>query len=360
MMNDSLPAALMRREIFEQPTVLTNLVKNARATLTEVAQRAQDCQFAVLAARGSSDNASTYGKYLLEGLAGMPTALAAPSLYTLYRAAPRLKRALVIGVSQSGQSADVVEVLQEARRQGAVTLAITNTDGSPITNAADHVILLGVGLERALAATKTVTAQCAAYALLASLLVANKELDSALGDIASHVTSVLNQEQLIASLVIDWLTAGRAAILGRGYCYGAVQETALKLKETCYLSAEPYSAADFKHGPLAMIEADYPVMALLNNDATLPTTLELVQQVRERGAKVIGIASDRHAPGVSGIANLALDNPSPNASSPTAPSPLLSTIPFIVAGQLFAMHLATRKGYNPDLSRGLSKVTVTF
>jgi glucosamine--fructose-6-phosphate aminotransferase (isomerizing) len=350
MMNDSQPATLMRREIYEQSTVLTNLVHNARATLSEVARRAHDCQFAVLAARGSSDNASTYGKYLLEGLTGMPTALAAPSLFTLYHTTPRLKHALVVGVSQSGQSADVVEVLYEARRQGAVTLAITNTDGSPITNAADHVILLGVGLERALAATKTVTAQCTAYALLASLLGGNTELYSALGSIAKHVDYVLNQEQVIASMVIDWLSAERAAILGRGYCYGAVQETALKLKETCYLSAEPYSAADFKHGPLAMIEADYPVMALLNDDVTLPTTLDLVAQVRDRGAKVIGIASNGNAAGLAGITGFALD----------APLPVLSTIPFIVAGQLFAMHLATRKGYNPDISRGLSKVTVTI
>lgn len=348
-MTDIQPAALMRREIYEQPAVIASLLESARATLTQVAKLTADCHFALLAARGSSDNASTYGKYLLEGMAGMPTALAAPSLFTLYRQPPQIKHALVVGVSQSGQSADVVEVLHEARRQGAVTLAVTNTVGSPITYAADHVVLLGVGLEQALAATKTVTAQCVVYALLAVLLKSDKVIMKSLMTLSRHIEYVLNHESDIAALSTDWLSAGRAAIIGRGFCYGAVQETALKLKETCYLSAEPYSAADFQHGPLAMIEAGYPVMALLNHDATLPTTLELVTQVRNRGAKVIGIASDASAPGVTEVSQFALG----------APSPYLSTIPFIVFSQLFAMHLSTLKGFNPDVSRGLHKVTVT-
>jgi glucosamine--fructose-6-phosphate aminotransferase (isomerizing) len=348
-MTEIQPAALMRSEIYEQPAVIANLLDSARQPLTLIAKQAADCQFTLLAARGSSDNASTYGKYLLEGVSGMPTALAAPSLFTLYRHPPNIKHALVIGVSQSGQSADVVEVLVEARRQGAVTLAVTNTAGSPITNAAEHVVLLDVGFEQALAATKTVTAQCAVYALLAVLLKHDQAIMASLSRLPGHIEHVLNHEAEIAALSTTWLTATRAAILGRGFCYGAVQETALKLKETCYLSAEPYSAADFQHGPLAMIEAGYPVMTLLNHDATLPTTLDLVKQVKARGAKVIGVASDKAAPGVTNEAQFALD----------APSPYLSTIPFIVFSQLFAMHLSTSKGYNPDISRGLHKVTVT-
>ena len=349
-MTNILPATLMRSEILEQPEALSRLVQNARSVLFEVAERAQNAPFAVLAARGSSDNASTYGKYLLEGLAGIPTALSAPSLFTLYKTPPRLKNALVIGVSQSGHAADVVEVMQEAKRQGAITLAITNTADSPLSKVADHLVLLDVGLERALAATKTVTAQCTVYALLVSLMARHHELALSLQTLGQQVSSAIAQESAIKASTEEWQYVDRAVILGRGYVYGSVQETALKLKETCYMSAESYSSADFKHGPLALIEHGYPVLAYLNHDATLAMTLELVQHIVGRGAKVSVICSDKYVMNSSLTGGITLE----------ASSPLLSPIPFIVAGQLFAMHLATRKGYNPDVSRGLTKVTVTI
>jgi glutamine---fructose-6-phosphate transaminase (isomerizing) len=349
-MTDSQPAVLMRQEIFEQPTVLANLIADAEVTLRSVAERACRCSLAVLAARGSSDNASTYGKYLLEGVTGLPTALAAPSLFTLYHTPPRLKDALVIGVSQSGEAADVVEVLQHARREGAVTLAVTNTTGSPLTSAAEYVVLLHAGLERALAATKTVTAQCAVYAVLAAMMSQNAELNQQLPELSSSIAGVIACEDDIAALAQTWIDVERSAVIGRGYCYGAAQETALKLKETCYMSAEPYSAADFMHGPLAMVEENYPMLMLLNADATQVTGLALLEKVRQRGAKVICLA----ATGVeyaqaAGVASLLI--PSPSA--------LLSPISFIVAGQLFALHLSVARGNNPDVSRGLKKVTVT-
>jgi glutamine---fructose-6-phosphate transaminase (isomerizing) len=342
---------LMRQEIFEQPAVLTSLVDNATVTMQSVAECASHCSFAVLAARGSSDNASTYGKYLLEGVVGLPTALAAPSLFTLYHTPPRLKGALVIGVSQSGQAADVVEVLQQAREQGAITLAVTNSPDSPLTTAAEYVVLLGAGLERALAATKTVTAQCATYAILTALLSRNADLLQGLTEIGQSVQSVLAMEDQIAESARDWLYAERAAIISRGYSYGAAQESALKLKETCYMSAEPYSAADFMHGPLAMIEPNYPVLAFLNHDAAYESTLELLNKISQRGARMIGFATPQaaaHLP--AGTRALQIDSP----------SALLSTIPFVVAGQLFAMHLSILRGYDPDVSRGLHKVTVTL
>ena len=350
-MNDNAPAALMRHEIFEQPAVLSKLVDTATPTLNVVAERARHCAFAVLAARGSSDNASTYGKYLLEGVAGLATALAAPSLFTLYHMPPRLDTALVIGVSQSGQSADVVEVLQQARHQGAVTLAVTNTPGSPLTAAAEYVVLLNAGVEQALAATKTVTAQCGIYALLAGLLSRNADLRDGMLRLGQSVEQVLSLEQTVAALAQAWMTTERAAVIGRGFCYGASQETALKLKETCYISAEPYSAADFMHGPFAMIESNYPVLMLLNHDATLATNLAFMQQARSRGASLTVFATpDAAAQLPSGTTVL-------EVSSPVS---VLSPIPFIVAGQLFSMHLSISKGFNPDISRGLNKVTVTI
>jgi glucosamine--fructose-6-phosphate aminotransferase (isomerizing) len=340
----------MRHEIFEQPTVLSRLAESATPTLQAVAAAAQTCDFAVLAARGSSDNASTYGKYLLEGLVSLPTALAAPSLFTLYDTPPRLKRALVIGVSQSGQAADVAAVLQEARRQGAVTLAVTNTADSLLTQSADHIVLLNAGEEHALAATKTVTAQCAVYALLAALMSQRRELHSGVAALGEQLMQVLACEEDIQRIAREWVHESRVVVLGRGFCYGAAQETALKLKETCYIAAEPYSAADFLHGPLAVIEPGYPVLTLLNHDATLETNLELMQQVMRRGASASAFATPEAMKRV----------PAGCTALPVAsPSPVLSTIPFIVAGQLLAMHLALLRGYNPDVSRGLRKVTVT-
>ncbi len=344
------PGSLMLTEIQEQPAVLNNLIDSAGSALHKVAEHARGCRFAVLVARGSSDNASTYGKYLLEGLAGLPTALASPSLFTLYHTPPRLADALVIGVSQSGQAADVVEVVHQARRQGALTLAITNTPDSPLAEAAEHVLLLEAGVEKALAATKTVTTECVAYALLATTITQNVDLFDGLHRLPDAISSVLAQEDHITTLAREWLEAERTIILGRGYSYGAAQESALKLKETCYINAESFSAADFMHGPLAIIEPGYPVLALLSHDATQDAMLALIRQVQSRGARVVTFATRQAAP-------LPENGRVLNVECSTA---LLSTIPFIVAGQLFAMHLSVMKGFDPDISRGLHKVTITL
>ncbi len=356
----SAPGAIMRSEILEQPAVLARLITGAAPVVDDVARAIPGCELAVLAARGSSDNASTYGKYLLESFTGLPAALAAPSLFTLYGMPPRLARALTIGVSQSGQAADVAAVLAEARRQGAPTLAITNTAGSLLTRTAERVILLEAGLEKALAATKTVTAQCLVYALLArraALPERRAALDAcglharAFDALPDDVAAALRLEDEIDARARAWADVSRVVVIGRGFAYGAAQETALKLKETCYLNAEPYSAADFQHGPLALIEPGYAVLALLNHDRTLDTTLALVSQVRQRGADVLAVATAEAA------RSLPADLPVLVAPSASA---ALSPISFVVVGQLLALRLSLQRGHNPDVSRGLSKVTVTL
>ncbi len=349
------PGAHMRAEIFEQPDALTRLLARADAALAPVAHAARTCAFAVLAARGSSDNASIYGKYLLEGQAGIPTALAAPSLYTLYGAPPRLAGALVVGVSQSGAAADVIAVLEAGRRQGAATLAITNTPDSPITRAAKHVLLLEAGAERALAATKTVTAQCAAYVALAANISNRPALKQQLAGLPDHAHEVLALEPQIASLVESFVNDTRAVVIGRGYTYGAAHEIALKLKETCFIAAQAYSAADFLHGPLAMIEPGYPAIALLNHDETLEMTTQVMARILQRGGRVLCLATEPAAAGLSLLA----DNPALTTLTLGAPPSLLSPITFVIAGQLFALHLSVRLGHNPDVSRGVTKVTVT-
>lgn len=349
------PGAHMRAEIFEQPDALTRLLARADAMLAPVAHVARTCPFAVLAARGSSDNASIYGKYLLEGQARIPTSLAAPSLYTLYGTPPRLAGAFVVGVSQSGAAADVTAVLETGRRQGAVTLAITNTPDSPITRAAEHVLLLDAGAERALAATKTVTAQCAAYAALVASMLNHAALKQQLLGLPDHVREVLVLEPQIAELVESFVNDARAVVIGRGYTYGAAHEIALKLKETCFIGAHAYSAADFLHGPLAMIEPGYPAIVLLNHDETLEATTQVIARILQRGGRVLCLATQPALPALSTLAG----SPALTALVLGAPSSLLSPIAFIVAGQLFTLHLSVRLGYNPDVSRGLTKVTVT-
>ena len=351
------PAAHMRAEIFEQPETLAQLIDNAQAVLASVTHAAKNCTVVVLAARGSSDNASTYGKYLLESLCGLPTSLAAPSLYTLYHKPPRLKDALVIGVSQSGAAADVIAVLDEGRKQGAVTLAITNTASSPMTQAAQHVLLLDAGLERALAATKTVTGQCAAYALLASAISNNVALASQIKQLPTLVHDILARDADIAAVAQVYAPVQALWVIARGYAYSAAEEIALKLKETCFIYAEAFSAADFLHGPLATIKSGDDMLVLLSEDETLPTTIQFVERVLTRGARVMLVAPETvltHAEvkalsNAQGVVMLSL---------PNMPA-LIGNIGFIVAGQLFAMHLSLAKGHNPDVSRGVTKVTVT-
>ena len=344
--------SVMRDEIHEQPDVLARLLSGAGAVVEAVAREAHTCSLAVLAARGSSDNASTYGKYLIESLAGLPAALAAPSLYTLYQAPPRTGRALAIGVSQSGEAADVAEVIAETRRQGAVTLGVTNMPGSLLARTAEHVILLNAGVEKALAATKTVSAQCLAYAMLALRMAKPGRVAETAGidDVPRQAAAVLAQEADIRDQASHWLDARRVAVIGRGYAYGAAQELALKLKETSFINAEPYSSADFMHGPLAIIEPGYSVLVLLNHDATLEMNLALVEELVRRGADVWVVATRQAAERAPARARVL---------SVDAPNPLFSPISFIVAGQLFALHLSLLRGNNPDLSRGVSKVTVT-
>ena len=349
----------MRREIFEQPGALTRLLRSAPEVLDQVAQRARSCGLAILAARGSSDNASTYGKYLLESLAGLPTALAAPSLFTLYHTTPRLANALVIGVSQSGAAADVSQVVADARRERALTLGVTNVAGSQLAQTAEYVVLLDAGIERALAATKTVTAQCMVYAMLAARLAQPGVgiPPAALAGLPAQVAGVLDQEAEIARMARRWADAAvrRVAVLGRGFAYGAVQEIALKLKETSFITAEPYSAADFQHGPMAMIEPGYAVLLALNHDETLETNVALIEPLLRRGADLLVFATAEAAASLP--AGLRSDM---QVLTVDAGHVRLSPILFIVAGQLFALHLSVLAGHNPDVSRGLNKVTVTI
>jgi len=348
---DTAVSAGMEADLEEQPAVLARLLEDGRAAAetAAAAARARGMSFAVMAARGSSDNAARYGQYVLGARQGLTVALAAPSLVTRYGARPRMEAALAIGLSQSGQSPDVVAVLAEARRQGAVTVAITNDPRSPLADTAAHVLPLGAGLERAVPATKTYTAQLLALAMLSAALGEDAGAWRELDAVPERVARTLTGTRAAAREAARALSTDRLLVLGRGYNLATAFEVALKVKEACGVWADPYSTADFAHGPVALAEAGLPVVVIAAGPVGGADAEESAARARERGARLIAI-SDR--PALLAAADVALGLP------PDGPE-WLSPIEAVVPGQLFTWFLAQARGLSPDAPRGLSKVTLT-
>ncbi|MCL4859842.1 MAG: SIS domain-containing protein [Caldilineaceae bacterium] len=339
------------KEIHEQPQVLRVVLDQERAAVQGLADaiRARDIHFVLIAARGTSDNAGRYANYLLGAVNRMPVALATPSLFSLYHQPPRLRKALVLGISQSGKSPDIVSVLAEAQRQGALTAAITNFADSDLAQHADHVIQLRAGVEQSLAATKTYTSELTAIALLSTLLADDGEMAAALSRIPDAVAGVLAVHDHVAEVAQRYRYMRYCVVIGRGYNYASAFELALKLKELTYTVAEPYSSADFQHGPMALIEPGFPVIVFAPTGLLLPEMRQFLHTLREREAEPIVVSDDAEA---LALARIAL----PLAA--TVPE-WLSPITAIVPGQLFGLHLALARDYDPDRPRGLRKVTET-
>jgi len=306
-------------------------------------------RYAVIAARGTSDNAVRYAKYLLGAANGLPVALAAPSLFTVYRRPPRLEGALVIGISQSGASPDIVSVVEEGRRQGALTLAITNTPGSPMADAAEQAILLHAGEEKSVAATKTYTTSLAAVAALSAALAEDEARARELAAVPDAAQQVLDGAEGILEAVERYRYMASCVIVGRGYNYATAYEIGLKLKELTYTLADAYSAADFQHGPVALVEHGFPVMAIVPEGAMAEEMTSLLVQMRDRATETIVLSPLEDA---LALAHTPLPLP---AGMPEWLSPIVAVIP----GQIFALGLAEVKGLDPDHPRGLSKVTLT-
>ncbi len=351
----------LRGEILEQPAVLRRLLAAqsgaAAAIAAEVARTGID--YVYLAARGTSDNAGRYAQYAWGALGGVPVALAAPSLFSVYRRPPRLGRALAVGVSQSGQSPDIVAVIEEAARQGAPTLAITNDPASPLARAARFVLDTATGPEDAVAATKTYTAQLLAIALLAAAMAPAGGLGGDLaGELAGDLERVpgwieemLGREDDAAAAAGRHRAVERAVVLGRGYDYATAWEWSLKLKELAYVAAEPYSPSDFQHGPVAMIEPGFPVLAIAARGAALDGTRDLLARLAgERGAELTVLSNDERT-----LALAATPLPLP-ADLPDWLSPLVAIVP----AQLYCLHLARARGCDVEAPRGLRKVTRTL
>ncbi len=347
----------MRNEILEQPVALERSLKEGRANARNVARRVNFSRpdFVLIAARGSSDNAATYARYVFEAYTGLPVSLAAPSLFTLYRRQPDLRKAWVIGISQSGRSEDIVEVVREGRKQGALTLALTNDPNSPLALAAAEVMPFNVGPELSVAATKTYTVELALMALLAAEIADDNGLRLGLDRLPAAIDTALQLEDRLKTLANQELykSAQHCLTLGRGYNYATALELALKLKETSYFFAAPYSSADFLHGPFALAEQSLPAILVGANGPAIPGLLELGHKLNEQGVQIIAIGDDE------GLLKLPSSKdrsfPLDLTGIPEAISPAVCVVP----GQLFAMHLALARGHNPDTPRGLNKITST-
>ena len=341
----------MLDEIAAQPEALSRTIAAERDKIAKLGKflKDRDIDLIVLVARGSSDNAALFGRYLLEITTGIPVSLSAPSVHTLYQSKLKLQRALVIGVSQSGEGEDINLVLENARKCGAHTVGITNEPASSMAALVDEMLVMHGGRERSVAATKTFTGQMLLFYMLAAELGAGRRKlkFEASPDFAA---SVLEQKPAILELVQRYVFMENCVVVGRGLAYANAYELALKLMETCYVVAERFSSADFLHGPLAMVERHFPVILFAPPGVMLPGVKDLIRRLQELHADTLVITADLEAASLCRRAVM----------MPREIDEFLAPIPYIVPGQLFAALRAEAKGLNPDAPRSLSKVTRTL
>lgn len=331
--------SILFEEIHQQPAALERACKGPNeATIKAIAaaMKARDIRYVHLAARGTSDNAATYAKYLFQIVAGLPAGLAAPSVHTLYEANVDFRGALVIGVSQSGAGVDINEVITRARKSGALTVGVTNTPGSVLEQAAEFTLRCNAEPEKAVAATKTYTTSLAVLAALVAEVAENAALKDGLarvGEIAARYLPTLQEPTL--SLAETLTHAERLLTVARGLHLPTAVEAGLKLAETTGIAARAFSSADLLHGPIASVAAWTPCLLFAPKGKTETVMAEVGEKLRARGARTI---------------ELPLADPG---------TELLSPILDIIPAQLLAYHLTVLRGLDPDNPRGLTKVTIT-
>jgi glutamine---fructose-6-phosphate transaminase (isomerizing) len=343
----------MLEEIRQQPAVLERTLSAELRRMVGFKRRLakKRPRLVVLVARGTSDNAALFGRYLLEITTGIPVSLAAPSITTIYETHVNYSDALVVGISQSGESTDTNEVLTQARLRGALTLGITNEKASALTEIAEHVFLVHAGREKSVAATKTYTGQMMLLYLLAYALGAQIRTED-LARIPADVDGALRMESEIAALSERYRFMRNAVVVGRGLNYANAFEFALKMMETCYVVAERFSSADFLHGPIALVEPNFPVFAFAPPGLTWPSISQTLDKLRGLKAEILAI-TDKGNPEAAARATRVI-------SLPRRIKEVFTPIPYIVPAQLMAAHLAAQKGIDPDHPRTLNKVTLTL
>jgi glucosamine--fructose-6-phosphate aminotransferase (isomerizing) len=341
------PAALMDAEIREQPAVWRGLRRSGQFDAAAELIKGRRPRMVLLAARGTSDHAALYAKYLVEVTHQLPAGLVSPSTMTTYGAKPDLRDVLMFAISQSGGSPDLIQSLEVARAQGALTVAVTNNEESELADVAEvHVDVLA-GHERAVAATKSYTAQMLAlYLLLDRVRGGSGAATAPLPDLGDEL---LDLESAIADLAQRYRFAQRLVTTARGYSYPTAREAALKLMETSYLSAQAFSGADLMHGPLAMLDAQVPVLTVIADGPGGRAMRPVLARMVDSGVDVFTVGTaDAVAESTSGVVL--------PGDLPEEVSPILEILPF----QQLAMHLAVARGENPDTPRGLRKVTETL
>ena len=340
----------LRDEILEQQVSIRNLLVNQTGTIQSIAHSIGKPSGIVIAARGTSDNAARYAKYVWGYNNQIPVALAAPSLFSVYQKPPLLDDNLVVGISQSGESPDLLAVLAEANQQGCKTLAITNQSESPLALEADYVIDIQAGPELSVAATKSYTAQLGVIAMLSAAWADDPIPWKQLTGIPNFISILLEQEKQIQTYALRYRYMDQCVVLGRGFNYATAFEWSLKLKELTYVVAQPYSSADFLHGPIALVSSGFPVFAVAPQGDVIEDMSALLQRLKEsHRADLFIISADQD---LLQIADCPLPLPK---GIPEWLSPLVAIIP----AQLFSYHLTLIKGIDPDAPRGLSKVTLT-
>jgi len=345
----TVPGQVMEAEIAEQPAVLARILRDGSAAIDAVAAviAAREPRFVLLTARGTSDNAALYAKYLVEVLMGVPAGLTSPSTTTAYGARPDLRDVLVIAVSQSGGSPDIVESTAIARECGAITLAVTNNASSALASAAELHLAVLAGPELALPATKTYTAQLLTLYLLISQLADRRTPD--VNRLPQLAEKVLADAQGMRELAMRYRFASHLVVTARGYAHATAREAALKIMETSYLSTHAFSGADLLHGPLVMVDTASPVIAIAPAGVGGSALAPVLERLQERGADLLVIGAPAYV--VSGSVGFTL---------PTDVDETLSPILEILPLQRLAYEIAVTRGLDPDAPRALAKVTRTW
>lgn len=338
----------METELAESPLRIRECRESNRETLLSCAREIalRKIGFVVLAGRGSSDNAGNYFKYLCETVTGIPVALAAPSVVTLYNGKLDLSHALTLGISQSGEAEDVLAVLRRAKEQGGLTLSLTNHPDSPMGKIADFHLDLKAGEEKSVAATKTFVLEMLLLAALVLDLSHDPVLETELAKLPALLEETLRRKDEIIRHTGLLKEAQGCYVLGRGFNNAIAHEFALKLQETTYLKALGYSTSDFHHGPFAMIDGKAPVLLLAPGDETMPGSLEMLGRLKETGTPVLAFTDDPSFP-------------TPDKIVLPKAHPYLVPFVYVLAGQLFAFDLSLKRGIDPDRPRHLKKVTIT-
>ncbi|MEM5770499.1 MAG: SIS domain-containing protein [Bacillota bacterium] len=341
----------MWREIQEQPEALVKCIAANQRVISALVEeiRSRNIKTVVIAARGTSDNAGTYGRYIIECGTGIPVSLAAPAVYTVYKRDMRLSDCLVIGISQSGSAEDVAQVIRTAKTCGALTVCITNDEKSMLAQTAGYHLHLNTGVERSVAATKTCTATMYLLANLLADWTADNRLKRELARVPEGIQKVLDNNDRVEEVVSHLLNIRECYVLARGINYPVAMEAALKLQETCYIHAHAFATSDFYHGPYALIQPHTLTMLFAPQGPSFASVAEMLERLTQTGAKTLAATNDRDLARRASLSFII----------PSATDDVISAFYNVVFSQMTALRLAVGTGKNPDSPRNLKKVTIT-